>query len=196
MDSAFVRSVAQGALLSPGSDISRSLASTPSGTHSQISCLSETVSQQPRISSECAHSKGSTNLGGVPSCKSCNRLGSEQRSSKSSRKTAPTTASRPRSPSTLTPRELEKSFRALSCHHRKLQQKHADLMKAHQEKDEEIARLNAKVCALESELYLTRLAYSDDLAVDPLQTSLNQYDIRPTREAISCDVALSAPEPC
>ncbi|PYI31724.1 hypothetical protein BP00DRAFT_456850 [Aspergillus indologenus CBS 114.80] len=107
-----------------------------------------------------------------------------------------TTASRPRSPSTLTPRELEKSFRALSCHHRKLQQKHADLMKAHQEKDEEITRLNAKVCALESELYLTRLAYSDDLAVDPLQTSLNQYDIRPTREAISCDVALSAPEPC
>ncbi|RAH68046.1 uncharacterized protein BO66DRAFT_472911 [Aspergillus aculeatinus CBS 121060] len=206
MDSAVATSVAHGALLSPVSQvsaISRSLASTPSDTHSQTSCSSEMVSKPPRVSSECVQSKGTAgNLGDVPSCTACTRLSSEQRSAKTSRKTAPTTTSQPRSLSTLTSRELEKSFRALSCHHRKLQQKHVDLMKAHQEKDGEITRLNAKICALESELYLMRLAYSDDFAFDPLQTSLNQYDIRPTRdptpgrEAASSDVGMSTPEPC
>ncbi|RAH40134.1 uncharacterized protein BO95DRAFT_23201 [Aspergillus brunneoviolaceus CBS 621.78] len=89
MESAVTTSVAHDALLSPVSGISRSLASTPSDTHSQTSCASETVSQPPRVSSECVQSNGTANLGDVTSCTACTRLCSEQRSAKPSRKTAP-----------------------------------------------------------------------------------------------------------
>ncbi|RAL12586.1 uncharacterized protein BO97DRAFT_51027 [Aspergillus homomorphus CBS 101889] len=101
-------------------------------------------------------------------------------------------SSKPFKLSNLSTPELEKSFRALSCHHLKLQEKHVALMKAHLERENEITRLTAQIRALENELYLTQLAHSDE-AFDPLRTSLNQYDIRPTGDTPSREAHTTLP---
>ncbi|PYH44021.1 uncharacterized protein BP01DRAFT_87498 [Aspergillus saccharolyticus JOP 1030-1] len=190
MDSAGMSSMAH--CIYQSSDDDSRPSSTVSDTNSRISSP-ETPSHQKSADPVLLHYNKLTGLDSSPTSRPCTHSTDRP----NPRVSRPITGSSSHNPSAATARELKRSFRALSCHHQKLQQKHAELMKRCQEKDHQIACLNAQIGVLESELYLTRLAYSDD-AFDPLQTSLNQYDIRPTgdaagREQSSCDVAMTTP---